>query len=69
MSAYSEMKADLAALRAEVKSLKKRLEWLPNGPDGIECRNETIKLQDQAIEKLHVRIKELNAEIEDLWSK
>lgn len=49
----------------EIEKLRSRLEIdfiydgegnkvkAPNGtPDGIECRNETIKLQDEAIEKL-----------------
>lgn len=30
----------------EIEQLRAKLEWMPDGPDGIDCRDETIKMQD-----------------------
>ena len=39
----------------EIKRLRVRLEWIPDGgPDGIDCRNETIKLQDENVKRLRI---------------
>jgi len=37
---------------AEIEQLRAKLEWMPDGPDGIDCRNETIKLQDENVARL-----------------
>lgn len=36
---------------------------LPESCDGIACRNDTIKLQDERIDRLHQRVKELEHDI------
>ncbi len=39
----------------EIEQLRAKLEWMPDGgPDGIDCRNETIKLQDENVKRLRI---------------
>ena len=58
----------------EIVRLRAKLEWMPDGgPDGIDCRNETIKLQDENVKRLRIErdnarqlVSEGNASIVDL---
>jgi len=61
------LKTEAQLLREEIERLKKRLEIDDEaaGWDGIACRDETIKLQDEKIERL---TKELDAYCEK-WHK
>ena len=59
----------LRALEAEVERLRKRLEvvdgWSEDA-DGIACRDDTIKLQDQRIEAQAAEIARLKAQAEKM---
>lgn len=48
----------------EIERLRAKLEWMPDGPDGIDCRNETIKLQDENVSRLRARVAELERQID-----
>lgn len=48
---------------AEIEQLRAKLEWMPSGPDGIDCRNETIKLQDENVKRLRAEIDDLRARV------
>ena len=48
----------------EIERLRAKLEWMPGGPDGIDCRNETIKLQDENAERLRARVADLERQID-----
>jgi FtsZ-binding cell division protein ZapB len=55
--------SDVKALLAEVRALRERLEIDPGHPyDGIYCRDETIRLQGEEIERLR-EIQAANVEI------
>ena len=43
---------ECAEQKAEIARLRTRLEWREDGYDGIFCRDETIRLQDKAIDEL-----------------
>ena len=45
----------------EIEQLRAKLEWMPDGPDGIDCRDETIKLQDENVARLRARVDELQS--------
>lgn len=53
----------------EIDRLRAKLEWMPDGPDGIDCRNETIKLQDENVARLRARVAELERVREDLSAR
>ena len=70
------LKADLAKMTQERDALKERLEMgfaydpqghrveLPGdtGPDGIECRDETIRLQDKRVDELETQLAAMTQE-------
>lgn len=60
----SEMTAQILALKERVAELECRLEINPAAPqyDGIACRDETIRLQDDRIASQAARIAELERE-------
>lgn len=52
----------------EVERLSARFEVCPEGgPDGIECRDSTIKLQDARIAELEAQLKELEGQEPVAW--
>lgn len=69
------LKQQLAALLARVEELEERLEIgfaydamgiriqvSKDGPDGIECRDATIELQDRAVDELRTKAQSLRIE-------
>lgn len=56
-------------LTGEIDRLKKRLEWDEHGYDGIDCRDATIKAQDDRIAKLlgQIELLENIARGDDRW--
>lgn len=73
---YADAQATIADLQGQVDKLRTRLEIdvafnmdgkavpaPPNMPDGIECRDATIQLQDEDIAALQQRVAQLDGEL------
>lgn len=64
--AYDEMKKAYLEVMAENKSLKDRLEFIPDSRwDGIACRDKTIEMQGSVIDVQDEEIKALKKQIDD----
>ena len=65
---FEAASANIDPRDARIAELEKRLEISPEAPayDGIYCRDETIRMQDEIIDSARSRIAELEAALREM---